>query len=79
MPGARSRTSPASPSLSRNSTKPSAYYKRVVNVMEELVRFTVLLLHANLLVHRYSERRAALKPVVPATDLETLAVSAGQG
>ena len=37
--------------------KPSAYYDRIVDVMEELVRFTVLLRpHADQLVDRYSER-----------------------
>ncbi|MDF8333376.1 arsenical resistance protein ArsH [Novosphingobium cyanobacteriorum] len=37
--------------------KPSSYYDRIVDVMEELVRFTVLLRpHADRLVDRYSER-----------------------
>jgi len=40
--------------------KPSAYYDRIVDVMEELVRFTVLTRpHATQLVDRYSERKAA--------------------
>ncbi len=40
--------------------KPSAYYDRIVDVMEELVRFTVLLRpHAGRLTDRYSERREA--------------------
>lgn len=40
--------------------KPSAYYDRIVDVMEELIRFTVLLRpHATTLVDRYSERKAA--------------------
>jgi arsenic resistance protein ArsH len=39
--------------------KPSAYYDRIVDVMEELVRVTILLRpHAAQLVDRYSERKA---------------------
>jgi len=38
--------------------KPSSYYDRIVDVMEELVRFTVLMRpHAGQLVDRYSERK----------------------
>ena len=38
--------------------KPSAYYERVVDVMEELVKFTLLTRDvAPYLVDRYSERR----------------------
>ena len=37
--------------------KPSRYYDRIVDVMEELMRFTILLRgHADQLVDRYSER-----------------------
>ncbi|WP_454886355.1 arsenical resistance protein ArsH [Sphingomonas oryzagri] len=40
--------------------KPSAYYDRIVDVMEELVRITVLMRpHAERLVDRYSERKSA--------------------
>ncbi|WP_421837228.1 arsenical resistance protein ArsH [Novosphingobium sp.] len=46
--------------------KPSAYYERIVDVMEELVRFTVLLRpHAEQLVDRYSERVEAGRPTSP--------------
>jgi arsenic resistance protein ArsH len=38
--------------------KPSAYYERVVDVMEELIKFTLLTRDvAPYLVDRYSERR----------------------
>ena len=54
--------------------KPSAYYDRIVDVMEELVRFTVLLRpHADLLVDRYSERVERNQPI------ETPADKAGIG
>lgn len=44
--------------------KPSSYYDRIVDVMEELVRFTVLLRpHAERLVDRYSERVEQNRPV----------------
>lgn len=46
--------------------KPSSYYERIVDVMEELVRFTVLLRpHAERLVDRYSERLEAGQPTSP--------------
>lgn len=49
--------------------KPSAYYERVVDVMEELVRFTVLTRpHAAQLVDRYSERKELAEKRDIATD-----------
>ena len=50
--------------------KPSAYYDRIVDVMEELVRFTVLLRpHAEQLVDRYSERVETGRQVGTADDI----------
>lgn len=61
--------------------KPSSYYDRIVDVMEELVRFTVLLRpHTAQLVDRYSERKAANTPIDAATDLSSIAIGgSGQG
>lgn len=54
--------------------KPSSYYDRIVDVCEELVRFTVLLRpHVDQLVDRYSER------VERGTPVETLVEKAGIG
>ena len=54
--------------------KPSSYYDRIVDVMEELVRFTILLRpHATQLVDRYSERKDAGVPINPTTDLSSIA------
>lgn len=49
--------------------KPASYYDRIVDVMEELVRFTVLLRpHTAQLVDRYFKRKEARVPVDPVTD-----------
>ena len=54
--------------------KPSAYYDRIVDVMEELVRFTVLLRpHAEQLVDRYSERKDRDEPVATPVEAAGLA------
>ena len=56
--------------------KSSAYYDRIVDVMEELVRFTVLLRpHAAQLVDRYSERKDRNEPVETPADRAGLAGS----
>ena len=55
--------------------KPSSYYDRIVDVMEELVRFTILTRpHAARLVDRYSERKVAGKAVDAAADLSSIAI-----
>jgi arsenic resistance protein ArsH len=55
--------------------KPSSYYDRIVDVMEELVRFTVLLRpHTDALVNRYSERKEAGAVIDPPTDLSSIAI-----
>jgi len=56
--------------------KPSSYYDRIVDVMEELVRFTVLMRpHGEQLVDRYSERKQAGVPIDGATDLSSIATA----
>ncbi len=56
--------------------KPSSYYDRIVDVMEEMVRFTVLLRpHAAQLVARYSERKDQGVPIDATTDLSSIATA----
>ena len=56
--------------------KASSYYDRIVDVMEELVRFTVLLRpHAIQLVDRYSERKQTGASVDVTSDLSSIAIA----
>lgn len=56
--------------------KASSYYDRIVDVMEELVRFTVLTRgHADQLVDRYSERKLEAVKLDPQTDLASQSVA----
>ena len=56
--------------------KASSYYDRIVDVMEELMRFTVLLRpHALQLVDRYSERKQTGASVDVTTDLSSIAIA----
>ena len=55
--------------------KPSSYYDRIVDVMEELVRFTILIRpHRERLVDRYSERKAANRPAAGEEDHSAIAI-----
>ncbi|MFD2427048.1 arsenical resistance protein ArsH [Sphingobium scionense] len=59
----------------RRRMRPSSYYDRIVDVMEELVRFTILTrAHAWQLVDRYSERKAAQAKRDAAADLASRAL-----
>ena len=53
--------------------KPSAYYERVVDVMEELVKFTLLTRgSAAYLVDRYSERRERAEALSKRVNLRSI-------
>lgn len=59
--------------------KPSSYYDRIVDVMEELVRFTVLLRpHTTQLVDRYSERKESGVLINKETDISSIAIAPEQ-
>ena len=57
----------------------SSFYDRIVDVMEELVRFTILTRpHSTFLTNRYSERKAAQTPINVETDLSAIAINANK-
>jgi arsenic resistance protein ArsH len=56
--------------------KASAYYDRIVDVMEELVRFTILLRpHKTTLVDRHSERKQKEIVIDPAAGPSAIATA----
>lgn len=61
--------------------RPSNYYERIVDVVEELIRFTVLLRpHVATLTDRYSERKeTAGRPQDAASDLSVIATAHQKG
>ena len=59
--------------------RPSSYYDRIVDVMEELVRFTILMRpHAGQLVDRYSERKALGSKIDPSAQRANAALTDGR-
>lgn len=61
--------------------KPSAYYDRVVDVMEELVKFTLLVRdRSDYLTNRYSERKeSAAKSIAATLSAAAMSHEAGKG
>jgi len=56
--------------------RPSSYYDRIVDVMEELIRFTILIRgHAEQLVDRYSERKSEVAKRDAANYLTSLSIA----
>ena len=61
-----------------NRMRPSSYYDRIVDTMEELVRFTVLLRgHTGMLTDRYSERLETNIKAARAAAVQAAAVASG--
>ncbi len=53
--------------------KPSPYYDRIVDVMEELMKFTLLTRDsADYLVDRYSERKESAEALSKRVDLKSI-------
>lgn len=59
--------------------RPSSYCDRIVDVMEELVRFTILIRpHAGQLVNRYSEHKASGSKIDPSAQRANAALADGK-